>query len=69
MNFSSLKNLLTSRAGLVTGAAVLAAAATAAWVESRARRAEQEHPPIGRLLEIDGVVCTVSSAAKARRWC
>ena len=56
MNLSRIKNLATSRAGMVSGAAVLGAAATAAWVSRRARRAEQENPPVGRLLEIDGVV-------------
>src|SRR5438128_412743 len=44
-----------SRAALWAGAAVLAGAATAAWVEGRARRAEREHPPTGRLLDVDGV--------------
>ena len=55
MNFSSLKNLATSRAGLITGAAALSAAATAIWVEAQARRAEREHPPTGKFVEIDGV--------------
>lgn len=56
MNSSSIKKLTTSRAGVVAGAVVVCAAATAAWVGARARRAEREHPPVGRLLEIDGVV-------------
>ncbi len=55
MNLSSLKNLATSRAGLLTGAAAASAAATAIWVEVQARRAEREHPPTGRLIEVDGV--------------
>ena len=40
-----------------TAAAVAAAslAATAAWVQYRTRRAEAEHPPAGRFLEVDGV--------------
>ena len=41
------------RAGLVLGAAALAA--TAAWTHARARRAEQEAPPIGRFVAVDGV--------------
>ena len=32
-----------------------ALAATAAWTAQRARRAEREHPPAGRLLTVDGV--------------
>lgn len=38
----------------VAGAAAVAAL-TAAWVRSRARRAERDHPPTGRLLDVDGV--------------
>ena len=38
-----------------TAAAIAAGALTAAWVRARARRAEREHPPTGRLLEVDGV--------------
>ena len=38
---------------LVLGA--VSAALTAAWVEWKARRAEREHPPRGRLIEVDGV--------------
>lgn len=37
----------------VAGAAALAAAA--AWNTARAFRAEREHPPLGRFVEIDGV--------------
>jgi pimeloyl-ACP methyl ester carboxylesterase len=45
----------TSRAGtaLLAGAAALAAAAV--WNNARARRAEHDHPPRGRFLEVDGV--------------
>ena len=32
-----------------------ALAATAAWVALRARRAEAEHPPLGRFVEVDGI--------------
>ena len=44
----------TGKAGaaLLAGAAVLAAAAV--WNDARARRAEHEHPPRGRFLEVDG---------------
>jgi pimeloyl-ACP methyl ester carboxylesterase len=38
---------------LLAGAAALAAAAV--WNTTRARRAEREHPPTGRFLEVDGV--------------
>ncbi len=41
------------RVALVATAAALAA--TALWVNHRARRAEREHPPLGRFLEVDGV--------------
>lgn len=53
MNLHQLKNLATSRAGLLGGAAI-AAAGTAAWVEVRARRAEREHPPSGEFIDVDG---------------
>jgi len=43
------------RAGMLAAAVAASAAATAVWVESRARRAEREHPPEGQFLEIDGV--------------
>ena len=46
-------NLASRHPRLLTVAA--AAAATAAWVEYRARRAESENPPIGRSIEVDGV--------------
>ena len=55
MNLSDIKKAATSPAGLITGAAAVSAAATAIWVEAKARRAEREHPPAGRLLDIDGV--------------
>lgn len=55
MTTTSTKNFSTSRAGLLTGAAALAAAGTAVWVQRRARRAEREHPPAGHRIEIDGV--------------
>ena len=55
MNLSTIKNLAASRAGLLAAGTAVTAAATAAWVESRARRAEREHPPTGRFVDIDGV--------------
>jgi pimeloyl-ACP methyl ester carboxylesterase len=36
-------------------AAAAAAAVTALWVRHRARKAERDNPPIGRILEVDGV--------------
>ena len=41
------------RTALLAGAAALAAAAV--WNNARARRAERDHPPRGRFLEVDGV--------------
>jgi len=52
---SSKKRFISSRAGVATLAATLVAAATAVWVESRARRAERDNPPAGKFLDIDGV--------------
>ncbi|VTU39524.1 2-hydroxymuconate semialdehyde hydrolase [Variovorax sp. PBL-H6] len=54
MNLSRKKTLATSRAGLVAGATLAASAATAVWVELQARRAEREHPPAGRFVDVDG---------------
>ena len=50
-----MKTTAPSRAGLITLAAAIGAAATAVWVESRARRAERERPPLGQFIDIDGV--------------
>ena len=55
MSRSDLTSSAGPRAGLWAGAAVLGAALTAAWVERRARRAERDQPPSGRLLDVDGV--------------
>jgi pimeloyl-ACP methyl ester carboxylesterase len=55
MDFSAIKSFATSPAGLLTGAAVLSAAATAIWVQVKARRAEREHPPSGKFVEVEGV--------------
>jgi len=44
----------TPRAVQIAAGAALAGAATAAWVEYQARRAQKRHPPSGRLMEIDG---------------
>lgn len=55
MNRSDLEDFAASPAARWTGAAVLAGALTAAWVARRARRAEREHPPAGRILRVDGV--------------
>ncbi|PWK34997.1 alpha/beta fold hydrolase [Cupriavidus plantarum] len=40
---------------LAATAVAVAGAATALWVNHRARVAEREHPPIGRLIDVDGV--------------
>jgi len=40
---------------VVAGITVGALAATAAWVALRARRAEAEHPPMGRFVDVDGI--------------
>jgi pimeloyl-ACP methyl ester carboxylesterase len=55
MTTPSLKNFVTSPTGLLVGASVLGAIASAAWVERRARRAERENPPTGNLMDVDGV--------------
>jgi pimeloyl-ACP methyl ester carboxylesterase len=44
----------TPRAVQIAAGAALAGAATAAWVEYQARRAQKSHPPCGRQIEIDG---------------
>ena len=54
MKSSRLKDLANSRSALVTGVA-LATAATAAWTEFKARRAEREHPPQGLFTNVDGI--------------
>ena len=46
---------LMTRAGLATAAVAVSAAATAVWVERRSRRAEREHPPTGKFIDVDGV--------------
>jgi pimeloyl-ACP methyl ester carboxylesterase len=48
----SLVKARTARTLVTTG---LALAAAAAYVRLRARRAEREHPPSGRFVEVDGV--------------
>jgi pimeloyl-ACP methyl ester carboxylesterase len=39
----------------IAGIAAAALAATAAWVAYRARRAEAEHQPMGRFVDVDGI--------------
>ena len=51
----SMKSPAISRNGAIALAAVVSAAATAAWVEARARRAERDNPPAGEFIDIDGV--------------
>ena len=55
MNLTSLKAFADSRVGVVTGIGLFSAAATALWVEMRARRAKRENPARGQFIEIDGV--------------
>jgi pimeloyl-ACP methyl ester carboxylesterase len=55
MNLSRLKTLASSRTGLATSFALGAAAATAVWVELRARQAERQHPPTGQFIDLEGV--------------
>jgi pimeloyl-ACP methyl ester carboxylesterase len=43
-----------TRAALAVAA--IATAGTASWVAGRARQAEQRHPPVGRFVDVDGVV-------------
>ena len=54
MTLSRIKKAASSRTGLLAlGAAI--AAATALWVEAKARRAERAHLPEGDFIDIDGV--------------
>lgn len=62
MAISTLSNIKTfarsttagrASTALLAGAAVLGAAAL--WNNARARRAEREHPPSGRFIEVDGI--------------
>ncbi|WP_280151452.1 alpha/beta hydrolase [Piscinibacter sp. XHJ-5] len=55
MTSSRIKTFATSRSGAIAGAAAVAAAATALWVQRKARAAEREHPPLGRRIVVDGV--------------
>ncbi|MBC7779294.1 MAG: alpha/beta hydrolase [Proteobacteria bacterium] len=55
MKLSRSKNLRSKNTGLVGAATALAGLATAAWVALRARRAEREHVPLGRFIDVDGV--------------
>lgn len=55
MTNSSIKTFATSRTGAVLGAAAVAAAATALWVQRRAAKAEREHAPSGVRIDVDGV--------------
>lgn len=55
MTNSSIKTFAASRTGAVLGAAAVAAAATALWVQRRAAKAEREHSPSGVRIDVDGV--------------
>lgn len=48
-------NLSLSRVPLGLLAASTVAAATAAWVESKSRKAQRAHPPTGKFIYVDGV--------------
>ena len=51
----SLQHFLpTSSKSLAGLALVCTAAAVAAWVEYRSRRAKQQNPPEGQLIDVDG---------------
>lgn len=47
--------VLARPATLAAGSVATAAAATAFWVQRKARRAERESPPIGQFVDVDGV--------------
>lgn len=51
---SSVATMLARPATLAAGS-VAAAAATALWVQRKARRAEHDFPPIGQFVDVDGV--------------
>jgi pimeloyl-ACP methyl ester carboxylesterase len=55
VHLSRTKRLASSRAGLISIVVASTAAATAAWVQARARRAERDNPPAGQFLYVDGV--------------
>ena len=55
MNLSQLTQFAKSRAGVLAGVGALSAAGTALWVQKQARRAERDHPPSGRFLDVDNV--------------
>jgi pimeloyl-ACP methyl ester carboxylesterase len=55
MTSSRIKTFATSRSGVIAGAAAVAAAATALWVQRKAAAAEREHPPTGKRIAVDGV--------------
>jgi pimeloyl-ACP methyl ester carboxylesterase len=55
MNLSSGKSSGVSPRMLAFAGTALAAAATALWVQRRARQAERDNPPAGRFVEVDGV--------------
>lgn len=55
MTHSRIQSFATSRAGVIAGAAAIAAATTALWVRRKAVAAERKHPPAGASIEVDGV--------------
>ena len=44
-----------ARAATILGTAAVALGASALWTQAQTRRAEREHPPLGRFLQVDGV--------------
>ncbi|HYI88800.1 MAG TPA: hypothetical protein VEY05_02755 [Beijerinckiaceae bacterium] len=58
-----------SPAAIGAGAAALALAGAAMLNYRRGRAAERAHPPVGRLIEVDGVAVHYWSAVRASPWC
>lgn len=52
---SSTATPATGTAIVTTAALAVAGTATALWARHRARVAEHEHPPLGRIIDVDGV--------------
>jgi pimeloyl-ACP methyl ester carboxylesterase len=55
MNFPERRLATASTTGLWAVLGIAAAAGTAVWVQSKARRAEKENLPRGQFVEVDGV--------------
>lgn len=62
---SPASSLRPHRRGAWLLAGAVALAASALYVHARVRRVEEEHPPFGRLIEVDGVALHVFDAGES----